>query len=305
MYTAFNQIDYPLVAFNSGSAAQIKALRSAFIDFKLYVTGNVFPAAPKVTLVSIYKQIGQPLKLQLTLTSSTTTLGSAVLNIPDDQYATQEFVRYYFDSDDFIPIAGYKIEGYICITRAQDLFSPFSASQPIFINRDFEPGTIVALSHHRVDQLTCRYAKPLLQQTPTSRYTNESEPVLGDVKLIPGNNCTISVLPSTKTIIIGAQRGANDSGDELCGTWSDKVNQKDTLCNEAIYGISGVNPDSNGNINITAQSPLVVSNLTALDLANSAPQFNQVLNQFSHIIRFIYVGLPQSENNPSVFNCDT
>lgn len=305
MYTAFNQIAYPLVEFSSGSTEQVQALRSCIVDFKVYVAGDWFPTTPKVTLVSLYRAPGQPLKLLLTLNIDTVLLGSAILNIPDDAYASQDFVRYYFDSDDFPLVSGYKLEGYIALSKAQILFQTFAAAQPIAVNAVFEATTAVVLSNHRVHQITCRSAKPLLQQTPASRYTDESQPVTGAVKLVAGNNCTISVLPSTKTIIIGAQQGANDSGDELCGTWSEKVSSKDILCNEAIYSISGVDPDSNGNINILAETPLAVSALTAADIQGVAPDFSGVLGGFSHIIRFIYVGLPQSAGNASVFNCDT
>jgi len=306
MYTAFNQTAYPLVDFSSGSTAQVQALRSALVDFKIYVAGDSFLAVPKVTLVSLYRATEQPLKLLLELKVDAQLLGSTTLTVDNDSYVTQEFVRYYFDSDDWPDLLpGYKVEGYICISKAQILFLTFAAEQPVAINAAFEPSTTVVLSNHRVHQITCRSAKPLLQQTPTARYNAESAPVLGDVKLVAGNNCTISVLPATKTIIVGAQQGANDSGDELCGVWSEKVSEKDILCDEAIYSISGVDPDSNGNINIKAESPLIASSLTKQNLQSIAPAFNSALNQFPHIIRFIYIGLPQSANNPSVFNCDT
>ncbi len=305
MYTAFNQIAYPLVDFSSGSTEQVQALRSALVDFKIYVAGDSFSAVPKVTLVSLYKATEQPLKLLLELKVDNIVLGSTTLTVADDSYATQEFVRYYFDSDDWPVVSGYKVEGYICLNKAQTLFQTFAAEQPVAINVAFEPSTVVVLSNHRVHQITCRSAKPLLQQTPTDRYGAESLPVLGDVKLVAGNNCTISVLPDTKTIIIGAQQGANDSGDELCGVWAEKVSPKDILCDEAIYSISGVDPDSNGNIDIKAETPLVVSSFTKMELEQVAPAFIPVVSQFPDIIRFIYVGLPQSAGNASVFNCDT
>jgi len=307
MYTAFNQIAYPLVNVNSGSIEQVQALRSSLVDFKIYVTGDDFSTVPNVTLVSMHKAVGEPLKLTLHLKTDGLLLGHTTLNVDNNVYATQEFVRYYFNSDDWTLVYdGYNVEGYICLNKAQTLFQSFASETPISINIDFEPSTVVVLNNHRVHQITCRSAKPLLTQTPSSRYYAESEPVLGDVKLVAGNNCAISVLPSTKTIIISAQQGANDSGDELCGVWSEKVDSsKDILCDEAIYRISGVDPDSNGNINIKAETPLITSSLTKQNLVNIAPAFNNILNQFPHIIRFIYIGLPQSADNASVFNCDT
>lgn len=305
MYTSFNQIAYPLVSFNSGSTDRVEALRSCLVDFKIYISGDLFTAVPKVTLVSIYKATAQPLKLELSITVSGSVIGSAIFDIADDAYANQNFIRYHFDSSDFTMTTGYGVEGYICLSNAAKLFQVFAATIPIGVNTAFEPSTVVVLSHHRVHRLTCRSAKPLLQQTPTSRYDAESQPVLGDVKLVAGNNCSITVIPATETIIIGAQQGANDTGDELCGVWKEKISPKDTLCDEAIYSISGVSPDVNGNINIFAQTPLAVSSLTAENISQIQPQFNEVLGQFSHIIRFIYIGLPQTAGNTNVFNCDT
>lgn len=309
MYNTFNQIAYPLVDFSSGSTEQVQALRSALIDFKMYVTGDSFSGIPKVTLVSVYKPTGQPLRLLLQFkadsSDSTAPDSVTIFTVADDSYATQEFVRYYFDSNDWDVGSGYKVEGYFCLSKAQSLFQVFAAEQPIAINAAFEPSTIVVLSNHRVHQITCRSAKPLLEQTPTARYDEESLPVTGDVKLVAGNNCTISVLPSTKTIIVGAQQGANDSGDELCGVWSEKINSKDILCDEPIYSISGVEPDSNGNIDIKTETPLVVSSFTIQELEKVARGFIPVVSEFPDIIRFIYIGLPQSTDNASVFNCDT
>jgi hypothetical protein len=304
VYDAFSSISYPLASI-AGNSSQIDALRKTLVDFKIYVTGDSFVEAPFVELVSLHKAPGQPLRVRINLLVGPNVIGNPVLEFADDAYATQEYVRYHFDSQDFPTLAAYSVEGYICFSNLQNLFTPFAASEPIFVYAAFEPSTAVALCKQRVNEITCRSALPLLQQTDTLRYTDESQPVVGDVKLVAGDNCTISVLTNTRTVIIGAQQGANDSQAEQCGPWVEKINSKDILCNEGIYSISGVEPDANGDVKIVAQSPLAVSAFTRAELNAVNADFlnSSVLSGFPHIIRFIYVGLPQSSDNPNVFNC--
>lgn len=306
MYDYFSNVDYPLQRINTGATSQLNALRKSLVDFKLYIAGDYFAEVPVVTLFSVHKPAGQPLKLTLIVTTNT-LLGIAHLEFEDDSYATQEYVRYYFNSDDFTSVAsGYSFEGYICFNNLQLMFEPFTSSIHIFTVTPFEPSTVVVLCKQRVHQITCRSALPLLLQTGDNRYTDESAPVLGDVKFVAGDNCTISVVTSTNTVIVGAQEGANDSPNEQCGAWAEKVGPKDILCNEAIYSISGVEPDDNGDVRVLAQSPLVVSAFTQDVLTGLNPDFapGPTLPDFSHIKRFIYIGLPRSADNPNVFNCD-
>lgn len=306
MYDTFSSISYPLASI-AGNSSQIDALRKTLVDFKIYVTGDSFVEAPFVELVSLHKAPGQPLRIKINLFVGPTLIGDPVLQFEDDAYAAQEYVRYHFNSQDFPTLAEYSVEGYICFSNLQNLFTAFAAAEPIFVSAAFEPSTVVALCKQRVNEITCRSALPLLQQqTDILRYTDESQPVVGDVKLVAGDNCTISVLTNTHTVIIGAQQGANDSRAEQCGPWVEKINSKDILCNEGIYSISGVEPDANGDVKIVAQSPLAVSAFTRAELNAVNADFvnSSVLSGFSHIIRFIYVGLPQSSDNPNVFNCE-
>lgn len=306
MYNYFSNVDYPLQSVTAATTSQRNALKKCLVDFKLYIAGDSFAIVPKVVLFSVHKPAGQPLRLTLTVTSNI-TLGIAHLEFADDSYATQEYVRYYFNSDDFAQTEpGYSFEGYICFNNLQSMFAPFGLPEPTFTVTQFEPSTVVVLCKQRVHQITCRSALPLLLQTGDNRYTDESAPVLGDVKFVAGDNCTISVVTSTSTVIVGAQQGANDSPNEQCGAWAEKVSEKDILCNEGIYSISGVEPDDNGDVRVLAQSPLVVSAFTQEVLTGLNPDFapGPTLPDFSHIKRFIYIGLPQSADNPNVFNCD-
>ena len=160
----------------------------------------------------------------------------------------------------------------------------------------------------------CNNKFPLLCQRPNNLNRNTLPVVVGDVKLVEGTNCIISVQPSTNTIIVSAQVGANTDGEgqSPCGKWTDPISNDltdcpvlDTLCNDVIYSVSGVVPDKNGNVQITASSPLTVTTMTRLTLPEAFKDiFNDSALDLSASETFTYIGLPQNQNNPSVFDCD-
>lgn len=309
MYDYFENVAYPLKleTITGFPDAQMSALKSSFVDFRLNIYGQDISRHVFVTITRINCS-NNDLRLRVVVyfdgLSPENTIADAVLVFPNDSYASQQFVRYHFDNLDFPGIdPKYAIEGFFCFSRISDLISVFAPVGELGIALVLEPSTISVFSNHRVDQISCRNVLPLLKQDASNRYGSKSDPVLGNVKLVPGNNCTISVQPATRTILIGAQQGANDTAEEQCGIWSEKVDDKDILCNEAIYSISGVVPDSAGNIQLAASSPLTVSSYTYQEMSQNYSAFSAVLSQFSHIIRFIYIGLPQSAGNPSVFDC--
>lgn len=306
MYDYFEHIAYPLESLSSLNSIQQQALKSAFVDFRMNVYSAEVDQLVQLTVKTLDCS-SNSLKLDVDvrlLGRAEPVLARATLEFPNDSYASQQFVRYHFDSSDFTNLdPAYTLEGFFCFSNLDVLIATLAPFGPIGISSRMELSTISIFSHHRVEQISCRNALPLLNQSSTTRYGPTSAAVLGDVRFVPGNNCTISVQPATRTILIGAQQNANDSSEEQCGIWSEKVGDKDILCNEAIYSISGVEPDSSGNVQIQASNPLTVSSFTIDEMRTNYPAFSAVLSPFSHIIRFIYIGLPQSAGNPSVFDC--
>jgi hypothetical protein len=307
IYGGFQSTSYPFVeVIEPISYERGKALKSSFVDFRLNVYSDVATAVPIVKMVNISGAESTVTCCLHVLDSNTNTvIAAGCLDFGDNTYAYQEFVRYHFDTSDFtVFVPGYVLEGYICFNKLINLIQAFADAQYGAV-LTLEPTTVALFSNHRVNNIYCRTAKPLIAQTAASKYISDSNPVSGAVKLVAGNNCNISVQSATKTVLISAQRNANDSTVERCGVWSEKVSTKDILCNEVIYSISGVTPDDNGNVTFDAVAPLVCSSLTATEITATRPEFTGALSSFGSIIRFIYVGLPQAQGNSSVFNCDT
>jgi len=314
MYYQFQAMDYPFIDIIETLAEDKgQALKASFVDFKLNVYSNVVAGIPLAKIVRITGSASSiTLSLAIKDSKSGVELGAANLAF-NNSHGSEDFVRYHFDSSDFATVApGYSFEGYFCFNQLNDLIAAFSEyTSGLTTLLKLEPATTAVFCNHRVDSIRCQTAKPLILQTTSSThsYTDGGVGAVGDVKLIPGNNCTISIQKSTNTIIVGAQRNANDLVEEQCGVWSEKILpasglSKDVLCNEVIYSISGVTPDDNGNVIVQALTPLICSSLTADEVQTYNSAFNGVLSQFSGIMRFVYVGLPRTANNPSVFNCD-
>lgn len=306
MYDTFQTIAYPFVEIIEPiSYERGKALKGSLVDFRLNVYND---SASGVPVVKVYKIFGTANNITFCLkvfnSLNDKLLASGCLTFANDSYATQDFVRYHIDNTDFSDYVepGYVFEGYFCFNQLSSLIAAFVGAEYGAI-LTMEPATVAVFGQHRVSEFYCRTAKPLLAQSKNDKYITDPNPVSGAVKLVPGHNCSISVQGATKTIVIAAQRNANDSSTERCGVWSDKISSKDVLCNEVIYSISGVTPDTNGNVKLDAVSPLVCSSLTATEIASNSPELASALSSFQSIIRFIYVGFPQSQGNTSVFNC--
>lgn len=304
MYDTFQTISYPFVEiFEPISYERGKALKSSLVDFRLNVYSDIAAGVPVVEVTSINgTSAAISFNVQVTDSKNSAIIARGTFTFQNDGYATQDFIRYHFDNTDLTVTAGYSVEGYFCFNRLSDLISAFADAEYGAVLK-MEPTTVALFSRHRVNDFYCRSAKPLLTQTSQSRYVEDNNPVTGDVKFVAGHNCSISVQSSTKTIIVSAQRNANDSDTERCGVWANKVSPKDILCNEVIYSISGITPDEQGNVKFDAVTPLVCSSLTASEVAQNNPQLASSLSAFPSIIRCIYVGFPQSQGNSSVFNC--
>ena len=255
-------------------------------------------------------------------TSQTINLGSLKISLGQDQMLTPP-MRVDFDKTDFlgvtslqpqiqhpyvVPPADHYYDGYVCMASPIQLVEAFNSVDsgllPIAVGAPLEASTTSVFGDHRVHSIKCRNSKPLIEQTVESQYEFTSSSCVGDVKLVPGNNCSISILPATRTIVVSAQRNANGTQEEQCGIWKDKVGEKDVLCNEAIYSISGAEPDENGDVQVRTEIPLAVSSLRGQDIAELDPAFSGAVSQFPHIMRFIYVGLPKSAGNPNVLDCN-
>ena len=314
MYYQFQSMDYPFVQIKEVvSFDKNKALKSSFVDFKLNVYSNVAKGVP---LAQITKIVGAPTSITFSLAIKDSVSGATLATgdlLFTNAYGDEAFVRYYFNTADFSTVAsGYLFEGYFCFNKLNDLINEFKLDTGgVSTSLDLEPATTALFSNHRVDAIRSKNALPLILQTTDKVYvdTDGGNGVSGNVKLIAGNNCSISIEKSINTVIVAAQRNANDSQEELCGVWKEKVfaadnTTKDVLCNEVVYSISGVKPDSNGNVTVKADRPLVCSSLTRAKVAEYNSQFNGILGQFSGIMSFIYIGLPSSADNPSVVNCN-
>lgn len=327
MYDYFKKILWPLDKLPSAVANGITykeqvdyvtSLKELFIDFRLNLYVNTWPttiiSTPPVIYISKFQATNaESLNIQLSVRTTTPQqiIASNLLSLGN---SAEEYVTYHFDSTDFPSLpAGMQIEGFICMSN----IAKFLASYPTFIQgpivREYpavSPAAVSMFTGHRVSSIACRNTLPLLCQSPDAKYLAVSSPVSGDVKLVEGSNCVISIQPSTNTVVVSAQIDANvPSGESNCGKWAEKISvpsvscTDDTLCNEVVYAISGVSPDDNGNLQIQADAPIAVSSLTPQSVPDA---FKPLLtgSEFSSIIRVIYVGLPQGQNNSSVFDCD-
>ena len=327
MYDYFKRIIWPLDKLPSAiangitykdQADYITSLKELFIDFRLNLYVNTWPATivstPPVIYISKFEATNaESLNIRLTVrvANPLQIISSDLLSLGN---SAEEYVTYHFDSTDFPSLPdGMQIEGFICMSN----IAKFLASYPTFIQgpivRDYpavSPAAVSMFTGHRVSSIACRNTLPLLCQSPEAKYLAVSSPVVGDIKLVEGSNCVISIQPSTNTVVVSAQIDANiPSGESNCGKWGEQISVpsvsciSDTLCNEVVYSISGVSPDDAGNIQIQAEAPLAVNSLTK----DTVPDpFKPILtsSEFSSIIRVIYVGLPQGQNNSSVFDCD-
>ena len=305
MYTYTSNVSYPLVdvAKLGGSSTMQGAVKQVLVDFRISIYSDSIVVTPTVDLTSFILTTGGvnlTLLVKAPAAVATITLQTSI--------TAQGFTRVHFDTSDCIFTApstdlNTQVEGFICFTTSAEALTALEGSLFEPTSCPFEPTTVSVFSKHRVHSIKCRNKKPLITQTVASKYTVDSEPILGAVKLVAGSNCSISLQPRTNTIILTAQQLARSSQEEVCGVWRDKVpDSKDTLCNEVIYTISGAEPDANGNLKLLAQAPLSVSSLKREQLPD---RFDNITSnaQFASIIRFIYIGLPQTDNNASVFDC--
>jgi hypothetical protein len=301
---------YPLVPFTHKvilSEYQSDFLKSAFTDFRITIYSNkingpVFGYLTSIRAADTVVQIGfdfkaktindPNLKLVCTLTLDFDSTFSS------SNSALTGSVRAHFDNADCAFIATDTItavDGYACfvgLNRWKTVFSSLNLQES---NIMLEPATISIVGNHRVESFACQSAKPLIIQAENpenSIYSSLSAPVAGNVNFIAGNNCIITLSPISNSLLISAVRNANNSPEELCGVWKDKVPEsvKDVLCNEAVYSLGGAYPDDGGNIAITGQYPITVSTRAKEDLPDSAAAAVNSSSNLNHIERFIYVG---------------
>lgn len=325
MYDYFKRVAWPLDVLpiieigGVFSPEYVTSINELFVDFRLNLYVNTWQADTLLQVsITRFETIGGNINIELTA-EYIDPLGETILIIKSNLLSlgntAEEYVTYHFDSTDFPSLPPQtQIEGFICMSN----LAKFLITYPTFTLADpperfkgiFLPTTLSMFTGHRVSSIACRNTLPLLCQNPDDKYLAVSSPVSGDVKLVEGRNCIISVQPSTNTVVVSAQIDANvPSGESNCGKWAEKISVpsvsciSDTLCNEVIYAISGVSPDDNGNLQIQADAPIAVSSLTTQSVPDA---FKPLLtgSEFSSIIRVIYVGLPQGQNNSSVFDCD-
>jgi hypothetical protein len=301
---------YPLVPFThkvSLSEYQSDFLKSAFTDFRITIYSNkingpVFGYLTLIRAAGTAVQVGFDFKAKTINDSHLKLICTLTLDF-DSTFSSSNsaltgFVRAHFDNTDCVFVATdaiTAIDGYACFVglhRWKDVFSSLSLQES---NIMLEPATISVIGNHRVESFACQFAKPLIIQAEnlqSSTYSSLSAPVTGNVNFIAGNNCIITLSPISNSLLISAVRNANNSPEELCGVWKDKVPEstKDVLCNEAVYSLGGAYPDDGGNIAITGQYPITVSTRAKDDLPDSPKAAVSSNSGLNHIERFIYVG---------------
>jgi hypothetical protein len=284
----------------------MNALKEVLADFKCFVYISDQP-----TLLSAYLvQLRKLTSTQLTLSFEVRFSSQVAAVIDFDLSSNDEYYRVYFSTEDATLSEGTDpnavlpvFEGYIVVNKVIDFLNKIPTVAYAGLQVPLEPGCLAIVTRHRVNQLQCQYAKPLFVQStqPTeSNYTDLSAPLTDHVQLKPGLNCTITLQPALNSILISAQKNANDSPEETCGVWADPVSPNDVLCSQGIYAISGVAPDSSGNVNIKAELPMVCS---IISRPNVPAAFQGAVSSYNYVDNFIYVGLPETADNPSVFNC--
>jgi hypothetical protein len=283
-------------------------LKGLLVDFKCYVYTSDQPTPITAFLVQIRKLSSSELLLNFKLIFSDNVSADLPFSIVSNN---DEYYRMYYDTSDavlseeldpntIIPT----FEGYLTVSKSETFLAQIPTVSYAGLQIPIEPACFSVVTQHKVDQIQCQYAKPLYiqsTQTPESNYTNLSTPLTGHLKFKPGMNCAITLQPTTNSIIIAAQRNANDSPEEVCGIWADPVSPTDALCSEGIYAISGVAPDSSGNVNIKAELPLISSIISSATVQQT--RFSNLASSYSYVNNFIYVGLPETADNGSVFNC--
>ena len=322
MYQYFKTVSYPFtdasLSAGTTSSSNLKQLKELFIDFKLNIY-NTPDSNLSAELVTVRVVNSSGVFTVHTTIKVTGTSGSFEKEITLSNVPAEELHRIYlseaatdYPSGASSPFRGLWLEynvflqGFICLNGIA--LAANTQQENTILNSSplqLEPARISSFYKHRVDSIICQNALPLIAQTVQNRYAAAQDPVQGHVKFQQGNNCIISVQPLINTVVLAAQTGANDSQEEVCGVWSDKVMDKDILCNEVVYTISGVEPDSNGDIRVKGDSPVTVNSLPLDDLPQPFQEkINNSQDEFSDIIRYIYVGLP-SVGDSSVFDCPT
>jgi len=320
VYGSLKNISYPFANLESQNlpAEVLLAVRRCLVDFKLQVHLTFDLLTNPVAYVTQLGALNGNLRLGLRIEDPNlisgqlaTTLSGSLELVPQAP-SSEDLVKYHFDTSDFTAIdpgavlPDVHVEGMISTNALSELVLALSSFSPfLFSGLMLEPATVSLFCRHKVNGIRCRTAKPLLLQTASDRYFPETDEVVGDVKLVAGDNCVIAVQEVSNTIVISPRREANDSQSERCGPWAEPVSPKDVLCGDIIYGISGAVPDSEGNIQVKADSPLYVGTLSRQELLENTPEFGGPLAEVPAEVEWvIYVGLPAGPNNASVFDCE-
>lgn len=302
------QLATPIPGSQPLAVTVMNLLKELLVDFRCFVYTTDQPSPVQAFLVQIRKLSDSELFLNFKFIFNdkiSANIGFSIIGNNDEYY------RIYYDTKDATLSEGVDpntvlpvFEGYITVSRAETFLTKIPPFSYAGLQIPVEPACFSLVMKHRVDQIQCQYAKPLyLQstQTPDSNYTALSTALTGHLKFKPGMNCAVTLQPTTNSILISAQKNANDSPEEICGVWADPVSPTDALCSEGIYAISGVAPDSAGNVNIKAELPLISSIISSATVQQTP--FNNLASSYPYVNNFIYVGLPETADNGSVFNC--
>jgi hypothetical protein len=301
----FKNTQYPLVPFQGTNTvldeAQADFLKEHFLDFKLALYSKFISSPPLVYLDKLHTTNSEvvvefAVRVKFLEEEIYTNAGTISLNFDFNAFNFSEFARAHFDSADVVDLDSRisSLDGHVSFKNLHSWNAVFDV--PLNLTESkllLEPSTISVLGNHIVDSISCQSAKPLILQTLAEPYNAISTPVTGKVNFIGGANCVISLQNSNNTLTIAAVRNANGSNEEACGIWKDKIpgaEEKDVLCNEAIYSLGGAYPDDSGNIVISGNYPISVSSLTREQLPEKFQ--NHLGSNYAHIDKFIYVGVP-------------
>jgi hypothetical protein len=319
MYETLKAISYPFANLSAQNLPTgiYTLINNCIVDFKLQVhSDTALLAHPKVAVTLLAGQTtpSSALRLGLTVTHGfeNTVIASTGPNGLSFAPTAGTLVRYHFDSADFVAsggsvVSGVYLEGMLTTEGLSNLVSGLAAetSPFVFTSLTLEPATVSAFSLHKVKSLRFRSAKPLMTQVDGNRYQAETATISGQVKLVAGDNCSISVQEISNSIVLSPQILINGSQTERCGSWGAAVSSKDVLCGDVIYSISGAVPDERGNVRVLADSPLSVNTLNRQTFQELAPAFSSPLATVPiEVNSIIYVALPAGPNNASVFNCE-
>lgn len=319
MYETLKAIPYPFANLPAQNLpiAVYAVVKSCIVDFKLQVHSNTaLLGHPKVTVTLMTGQTtpSPAFSFGLTVTHGfentvIASTGPAGLSFVP---TAGTLVRYHFDSADFVASGGsvapgVHLEGMLTTEALSTLVTTLAAEAGpfVFTSLTMEPATVSLFTLHKVKSLRFRSAKPLMAQVDGDRYQPETATISGPVKLVAGDNCSISVQEISNSIVISPQILANGSSTERCGSWGAQVSPKDVLCGDVVYSISGAVPDEQGNVRILADSPLSVNTLNRQTLQELAPDFSiPLVTVPTEVNSVIYIALPAGPNNASVFNCE-